>query len=223
MYVWLPGHHLPPAAGRSAKWSATRSLILGAAGQVAYHLMVAAGVQRAHWLITTAVACLPVAVLGMGAALAHLVRATPDPELAQHEGSGDEHPADAEHDKQSRPAPRPGPYGVPGLLPDGEHRRDAERHQKQAAAKGGTAAGVARLVRRNPALTTVEIAVRLNVHPSTVRRARVARNNQGETRTIASTKPRKDTITKPRAAHRHEHQHRQHGRVRACGGSRDGG
>ncbi|MDR7279815.1 ABC transporter permease [Catenuloplanes atrovinosus] len=55
-----------------AKWSAIGSLALGALGQVAYHHMEAAGVTHAPWQITTVVACLPVAVLGMGAALAHL-------------------------------------------------------------------------------------------------------------------------------------------------------
>jgi hypothetical protein len=49
---------------------------LGAAGQVAYHLMTAAGVTAAPPVITTVVACLPVAVLGMGAALAHLLHDT---------------------------------------------------------------------------------------------------------------------------------------------------
>jgi hypothetical protein len=72
--VWLSGT-VPPAARRFARRSAIGSLVLGAAGQVAYHLMVAAGVTAAPWQITTAVSCLPVAVLGMGAALAHLIRA----------------------------------------------------------------------------------------------------------------------------------------------------
>ncbi|MFF3867330.1 ABC transporter permease [Micromonospora sp. NPDC001898] len=73
LYVWLSGR-VPAPALRFAKWSALGSLIVGALGQVAYHLLVAAGVTSAPWQITTAVACLPVAVLGMGAALAHLVR-----------------------------------------------------------------------------------------------------------------------------------------------------
>ncbi|MER7278845.1 ABC transporter permease [Dactylosporangium sp. NPDC000244] len=72
--VWLTG--TAPAAARSfARWSAIGSLIFGGAGQVAYHLLTAAGVTHAPWQITTAVACLPVAVLGMGAALAHLIHA----------------------------------------------------------------------------------------------------------------------------------------------------
>ncbi len=72
--AWLsPGAR--PAARRFARWSAIGSLVLGALGQVAYHLLVAAHVDRAPAWITTLVACLPVAVLGMGAALAHLLRA----------------------------------------------------------------------------------------------------------------------------------------------------
>jgi len=45
------------------------------AGHVAYHLMSQAGVARAPWAITTVVSCLPVLVLGMETALAHMLRA----------------------------------------------------------------------------------------------------------------------------------------------------
>jgi hypothetical protein len=69
--VWLTGTGNDRAVA-FARSSAVASLALGAAGQVAFHLMVAAGVTRAPWWITTIVACLPVAVLGMGATLAHL-------------------------------------------------------------------------------------------------------------------------------------------------------
>jgi len=71
--AWLSG---PTQARRFAKWSAIGSLALGAAGQIAYHLLSASGVRTAPWPITTVVACLPVAVLGMGAALAHLLHNT---------------------------------------------------------------------------------------------------------------------------------------------------
>jgi hypothetical protein len=67
-------------AQRFAKWSALGSLLLGSAGQVAYHLMNAMGITTAPWPITTCVACLPVVVLGLGAALAHLQH---DTETAQ--------------------------------------------------------------------------------------------------------------------------------------------
>jgi cytochrome bd-type quinol oxidase subunit 2 len=70
--VWLSGQ-VPVRARRFAKVSALSALGLGALGQVAYHLLEAGGVTRAPWQITTVVACLPVAVLGMGAALAHLI------------------------------------------------------------------------------------------------------------------------------------------------------
>ncbi|RKN44308.1 ABC transporter permease [Micromonospora endolithica] len=73
LYVWLSGR-VPTRARTFAKWSALASLAVGALGQVAYHLLVSLGVTAAPWWITTLVSCLPVAVLGMGAALAHLVR-----------------------------------------------------------------------------------------------------------------------------------------------------
>ncbi|GAA3618411.1 hypothetical protein GCM10022223_38960 [Kineosporia mesophila] len=70
--VWLSGGNSERAT-RFARTSALGSLALGAGGQIAYHLMKAAGIVHAPWWITAVVACLPVAVLGMGAALHHLV------------------------------------------------------------------------------------------------------------------------------------------------------
>lgn len=72
LFVWLSGA-VPARARRFARASAIGSLVLGAGGQVAYHLMAAAGMTAAPWWITTVVSCLPVAVVGMGAALYHLV------------------------------------------------------------------------------------------------------------------------------------------------------
>ena len=72
--VWLaPPVGLSDVARRFARWSAIGALGLGAAGQIAYHLMVAAGISEAPWPITAFVSCLPVVVLGCGAALAHLI------------------------------------------------------------------------------------------------------------------------------------------------------
>jgi hypothetical protein len=62
---------------RFAKLSAICSA-LGMAGQVAYRLMAQAGAARAPWAITTIVSCLPVLVLAMGTALAHMLRADAD-------------------------------------------------------------------------------------------------------------------------------------------------
>ncbi|MGW1341784.1 ABC transporter permease [Kribbella sp. NPDC002412] len=77
LHVWLSGRRVAAHARRFAMVSALSALGLGALGQVAYHLLDAAGVTVAPWPITTAVACLPVAVLGMGAALAHLIHTRP--------------------------------------------------------------------------------------------------------------------------------------------------
>jgi hypothetical protein len=71
LYIWLSGRAATRRARRFAMWSAFVSLALGAAGQVTYHLLVSDG----PWVITTAVSCLPVLVLGMAAALRHLVHA----------------------------------------------------------------------------------------------------------------------------------------------------
>ena len=77
---------------RFARWSAIGSLLLGMAGQVAYHLLTQSGATHAPWGITTAVSCLPVLVLGMGAALAHLLRADAhdpvDAGVAEHLAGG---------------------------------------------------------------------------------------------------------------------------------------
>jgi hypothetical protein len=82
MYVWL-SMDVTARARRFAKVSAIGSLALGAGGQLAYHLLAAAGYDKAPWQITALVACLPVAVLGMGAALAHLVGQAPEHSLLE--------------------------------------------------------------------------------------------------------------------------------------------
>ncbi|MFI6257605.1 ABC transporter permease [Micromonospora zamorensis] len=72
LYVWLSGRTTAKAR-KFAMGSALIALALGGGAQITYHLL-AAPATGAPWQITTIVACLPVAVLGMGAALAHLVR-----------------------------------------------------------------------------------------------------------------------------------------------------
>lgn len=73
LHVWLSGR-VHGKALRFARSSAIGSLLLGFAGQSIYHLMNAAGWTVAPWPITLLVSGIPVAVLGMGAALAHMVR-----------------------------------------------------------------------------------------------------------------------------------------------------
>src|ERR1700691_5316281 len=73
--AWLAsGHAISDRTRRFARWSAICSFALGMAGQVAFHLMDQDHVTRAPWTITTLVSCLPVLVLGMGTALAHMLR-----------------------------------------------------------------------------------------------------------------------------------------------------
>lgn len=84
--VWLAGA-ANDRARRFARWSAIAALTLGFLGQVAYHLMAAYGITKAHWAITTLVSGLPVAVLGMGVALAHLQNAEGPQEPAEESGS----------------------------------------------------------------------------------------------------------------------------------------
>jgi hypothetical protein len=74
--AWLVREHwISDRTRRFAKWSAICSFALGMAGQVAYHLLAQAGAARAPWPVTTLVSCLPVLVLAMGTALAHMLRA----------------------------------------------------------------------------------------------------------------------------------------------------
>ena len=71
--VWLTHRNIRPTARTFAGWSVLASLMIGAAGQITYHLLHAAGIDRAPWQVVVGVACVPVAVMGMGAALAHLL------------------------------------------------------------------------------------------------------------------------------------------------------
>jgi hypothetical protein len=71
--AWLtPG--VPDRARTFARRSAVGALALGMLGQVVYHLLSAAHADRAPWPVVVLVSCLPVATLGFGAALTHLLR-----------------------------------------------------------------------------------------------------------------------------------------------------
>jgi hypothetical protein len=111
------------------------------AGQVAYHLMAQAGMARAPWPVTTVVSCLPVLVLAMGTALAHMLRAdadatdTPDSQTgppailrslswsSENQDGPDRRWPEADRDRPARQdqnGPEPGPrhdYGITGSGP----------------------------------------------------------------------------------------------------------
>lgn len=71
--VWIGGDY-SDRTRRYAKWSTLTSLVIGASGQVIYHLLAAAGYKVAPWPVVVFVSILPVAVLGLAAGLLHHVR-----------------------------------------------------------------------------------------------------------------------------------------------------
>jgi hypothetical protein len=109
---------------RFARRSAICSFALGMAGQVACHLLAQAGLARAPWPVTTIVSCLPVLVLVLGTALAHMLR------------------ADAE--ATDVPDSRTGPRAVPRSLSwsaedqDGPGRRQPEADRDRSLSRGQT-------------------------------------------------------------------------------------
>jgi len=103
--AWLAtGHAVSDRTRRFAQRSAICSFALGMAGQVAFHLMDQDRITRAPWVITTLVSCLPVLVLGMGTALAHMLRE--DAAAAGHQ-SGDQQ----DHNPPDRTTGEPRPPG----------------------------------------------------------------------------------------------------------------
>jgi hypothetical protein len=143
--AWLAsGHAISDRTRRFARWSAICSFALGMAGQVAFHLMDQDHVTRAPWGITTLVSCLPVLVLGMGTALAHMLRE-------------DAAAADQPHDRSGGPADARSP-GWPALdqtadQPD-RHRDQGrpDRHQPDQDRQAGTRT----TVRTSPSPGTID-------------------------------------------------------------------
>lgn len=83
--AWMAPGRVPQKARRFARRSAIGALLLGMAGQVIFHLLAAAHAVRAPWPVVVLVSCMPVVVLGFGAALTHLLRA----------GEAEEEPSEA--------------------------------------------------------------------------------------------------------------------------------
>ncbi|MFF2087446.1 helix-turn-helix domain-containing protein [Nocardia sp. NPDC058176] len=188
LYVWLSGRIRSDRTRGFAKWSAIASLTLGAAGQVAYHLMESAGMTSAPALVTVLVACLPVVVLGMGAALAHMIaseRHHPDTMRTPAADAPDPvtvtEPVHAvsvredQPDPDPEPAPAPAPEAEAVALPD---RWEALAHRVCAADPNGRrdperVAAILRL-RHEQQWTRAHIADHLGVSASTVTRTLAA-------------------------------------------------
>jgi hypothetical protein len=165
--AWLAsGNAVSGRTRRFAKWSAICSFALGMAGQVSYHLLAQAGVTRAPWAITTIVSCLPVLVLGMGTALAHMLRADaatgdapdsgtagpailrspawspgdqagPDPDQATNTGTL----ARSSRPAGTRMSPRPDHAGTAGTTAPASRAAQPEMDQARLIARRLTASG----------------------------------------------------------------------------------
>lgn len=145
--AWLlPG--TPPRARKFAMRSAIGSLVLGMTGQVIYHLLAAAHATRAPWPVTVVVACMPVATLGFGAALAHLmhseIKSADAPETHLAPVPEVHPPTEPESAPQGVPEPRPSaPAGVPELA-RASTRKTAARRLATAPAPGSNDAAEVR-------------------------------------------------------------------------------
>jgi hypothetical protein len=133
--AWLAvGHAVSDRTRRFARWSAISSFALGMAGQVAFHLMDQDHVTRAPWGITTLVSCLPVLVLGMGTALAHMLRE--DAAAADHPDGWSGGPADTWSQGWSA-GDQPADHG-----PDQGQRPDQDQPEQVRDQQAGTRATV---------------------------------------------------------------------------------
>jgi hypothetical protein len=131
------------------------------AGQIAYHLLAQARTARAPWPITTVVSCLPVLVLAMGTALAHMLRADA--------GTATDTPADG----RTGPATPPRP-----ACPAGDQ---AGPVQDQSAGQG-----TAPLPGPQPGTGTVPVPERAAVRTSTPLHAEIGRARMAASRLAAS-------------------------------------
>lgn len=126
--TWLSARPIPDKARRFAAWSSLAALGLGLLGQVVYHLLTAWGYTRAPVAVVVFVACLPVLVLGAGAALHHLLGdPTSDDQAAEHQ----EQPAPAVPPVEHEPAPAVEP--APTRRPTSPTKRAARARGKKGA------------------------------------------------------------------------------------------
>jgi hypothetical protein len=117
------------------------------AGQVAYHLLAQAGAARAPWPVTTIVSCLPVLVLAMGTALAHMLRAdagtAADPPGNRTPGPATPRSSDRPCDDQAAPR-APLPASGPSAPSAGTRTAPQQDHDARAAALSLPGIGQAR-------------------------------------------------------------------------------
>jgi hypothetical protein len=150
--VWLSSRPMSERTRGFAMVSGITALVLGALGQVAYHLLETFGKRVAPWQIVVGVACLPIAIVGMTAALLHMLRADDDtnqdaPDLLGREPvlptPTEEAPAVTVMARISAPAVREAPEApaavlppvAPGMLPVVEQEPDREHAQESGGSR----------------------------------------------------------------------------------------
>ena len=108
--VWLSGSpRISPRTRAFAMYSTIGALTIGCLGQVAYHVL-ARPETGAPMPVTVFVACLPVAVLGVGAALFHMI-GDDMRDADSHDASHASHGASHENGASLTPPPDPSPRG----------------------------------------------------------------------------------------------------------------
>ncbi|MGL5826281.1 MAG: hypothetical protein ACRCYU_15935 [Nocardioides sp.] len=181
--VWLTS--TSPAAVRFARRSTIAALTLGAAGQVVYHLLIAAGATSAPVAVTALVAVLPVAVLGMGATLAHLV-------TQEHTTADQKAAVTAER----RRRPQLGDTSRPADRVSAVTARRASSARPVSRAAAGVPDEAAVLLASEPGLSAVELAARLGVSERTARRYRAAAQHPETTTGAAAGAGRAEVDTR---------------------------
>lgn len=140
--------------------SAIGALALGCLGQVAFHLLAAAGQSPAPWPVVMAVACLPVVTLSFAAALVHLKRADAmdgtagDTSGDQSDDTAGDQPGDTADDSGD------------DVRDDGTPPQEPRRRRTSAEDKA------LRVMKRHPGISDLEVVKRAGVSLSTVQRAK---------------------------------------------------
>lgn len=127
--AYLTSRRLSEATRRFARKSALGSLVLGLLGQIAYHLLAAAQIHRAPWWVTTAVACIPVIMLGLAASLSHMI--SRDSETVREDRT-EQQPYGPDRTAESRPAPDTTGQDRPAADGSGQDRTAADEEEQEA-------------------------------------------------------------------------------------------
>jgi hypothetical protein len=181
LYVWLGESGTGRKTRKFARRSAIGAGVLGCLGQVAFHLMAAAGWARAPWYVVMLVACLPVITLFFAATLTHLIRGdggddmTADPVTPVVEPADDSSDDSADDTDALPDPPSPPTDDEPEDDSDGDNTPPLPPPPGPPNPRQPRAAGRAKAVailKRNPGLSDADVAKRAGVSERTVQRAR---------------------------------------------------